>query len=265
MHGIDNLGIMVNQVYLLKLKKEAVLILLNYNRRIGPRRSGKGLSNVSVIDVRLLNNLSVYDIIQSISVIIASLGTFITVIISILKWRSERVDTKKQELNQEILALFYEARDAISYIRNPFGFVGEGSTRKSDPEKESPEEKQIYDKAYVVFERYNKKQDLFNKLYSMRYKYMALFGKESGKPFNDLNKIINDIFISARMLPYYWKDQGHRQWKNDDEFHKHLEDMHKHEAIFWQMTPDRDSITPRVDAVISEIETYSTKNKGKSK
>jgi hypothetical protein len=85
---------------------------------------------------------------------------------------------------------------------------------------------------------------------------MALFGDNAAKPFNDLNKVINDIFIASEMLRFYWKDQGHREWKNDDEFKKHLDEMHKYEAIFWQITP-KDEITPRVDAVISEIESQS--------
>ena len=94
---------------------------------------------------------------------------------------------------------------------------------------------------------------------------MAQFGKNSAKPFNDLNKIVNDIFISANMLPHYWKEQGRRQWKNKAEFQKHLDEMHKYESVFWEMTPDKDPITPRVDTVISEIEAQFAKIIGKSK
>lgn len=163
-----------------------------------------------------------------------------------------------------MLALFYEARDVISFIRNPLGNSGEGSTRNVAP-SETPEEKRINDNAYVAFERYNKRQDLFNKIHSMRYRYMAQFGKDSAKPFEDLNKIVNDILISAQMLPYYWREQGHHQWKNEEEFQRHLDEMHKHEAVFWKMTPDRALITPRVDAVISDIEAQSERIIGKSR
>jgi len=198
--------------------------------------------------------MNVANILESISLIIASWA----VIVGVNAWHREYVGKRRLELAEEVLSLFYEVRDVIRYIRNPFGYGGEGSTRNASP-NESPEEKQINDNAYVVFERYNKRQDLFNKLYSMRYRYMAQFGKDSAKPFEDLQKIINDIFISARMLPHYWKEQGHRQWKNDAEFQRHLNEMHEHEAIFWEMTSDRDKITPRVDAVISDIEMQSLK------
>lgn len=194
------------------------------------------------------------NILQSISVIIAA----IVVIFGINAWRREYIGKRNVDLAEEVLALFYEARDVIRYIRSPFGVVGEGSTRSSDP-KESPEEKQINDGAYVVFERYSKRQDLFNKIYSMRYRYMARFGKDSAKPFDDLNKIVNEIFSSARMLAYYRRDQSYRTWQNEEEFKQHLKEMREQEAIFWEMSPDKDPIKPRLDAAIADIEAHSLK------
>ena len=189
------------------------------------------------------------DILESISLIIAAW----TVILGVNAWRHEFIGKRRIGLAEEVLALFYEARDVISYIRSPFGYVGEGSSRKSS-ESESPEEKQIYDNAYVVVERYNKNRELFNKIYSMRYRFMAQFGKEASVPFDDLRKIVNDIFIASQMLTHYWKDQGRRTWKTKAEFEKHLEEMHGYEAVFWEMSVDDDPIIPRVNAVISNIE-----------
>lgn len=201
--------------------------------------------------------MDVTNILESISIIVAAGIAAGTVIFGVNAWRREYVGKRRLELAEEVLALFYEARDVISYMRNPFAHAGEGSTRKAGP-NESPEEKRINDNAYVVFERYNKRQDLFNKLYSMRYRYMAQFGKDSAKPFNDLQKIVSEIFVSAQMLPHYWTQQGRRTWENKKEFEKHLEEMHRHEAIFWYHGQD-DTITPRVDAVISDIEAQSLK------
>lgn len=203
-------------------------------------------------------------ILESIAVIFASLIASGTVIYGVKAWRREYIGKRKIELAEEVLALFYEARDVISYIRNPFSFGGEGSTRNAAP-NESPEEKQINDNAFVVFERYNKRQDLFNKLYSMRYRYMAQFGENSAKPFDELRKIVNEIFSSSRRLSHYWKQQGRRQWKSDAEFKKHLNEMQKHEAVFWEKSSDEDPIIPRVDKVISDIEAQSLRIMGKSK
>jgi hypothetical protein len=208
--------------------------------------------------------MSVLNSLQSISVIVASVVGSGTVIYGINAWRREYAGKRKLELAEEVLALFYEARDAIRFIRNPFGYVGEGSSREAAA-NESPEEKRINDQANVVFERYSQRKELFNKINSMRYRYMAQFGKDSAKPFDNLNGIISDIFGAAQMLAYYWKRQGSRQWKNEEERQQHLEEMHKSEAVFWQMTPAKDEITPRLEAVISEIEAQSAKIIGKSK
>jgi hypothetical protein len=85
---------------------------------------------------------SVLQVIQAVSLIVAAL----TAIYGINAWRSEFVGKKRIDLAEEVLVRFYEARDAIGAIRNPFGYVGEGSTRQAG-EHESAEEKQIFDKA----------------------------------------------------------------------------------------------------------------------
>jgi len=208
--------------------------------------------------------MTVLNTLETISIIVASLIASGAVVYGINTWRREYIGKRRLELAEEVLALFYEARDAIRSIRNPFGEAGEGSTRKSAA-SETPEEKQINDNAYVAFERYNKRQDLFNKIHSMRYRYMAQFGKDSAKPFDDLGGMVNDILRSASILPHYWKQQGHRKWENDEEFKKHLDELHKHEAVFWETSPDKDRITPRLEAVISEIEAQSAEIIGKSK
>ena len=202
--------------------------------------------------------MEVTNIVESISVITAAWAVFYGVNV----WRREYIGKRKIELAEEVLALFYEARDAISYIRNPFSYIGEGNTREAAP-NESQEEKKINDNAYVVFERYNKRQELFNRIYSIRYRYMARFGKESAKPFNELNRIVNDIFISAKMLSHYWLQQGRRDWKNESEFKKHLDEMHKHESVFWEKSSDNDPIIPRIDKVISDIEAQTSRVIGK--
>ena len=189
------------------------------------------------------------DILQSASLIIAAL----TVIFGVNAWRREYVGKRRIESAEEVLALFYEARDAVRHIRSPFGFGGEGNTRKQG-ERETPEEKQIYDKAYVVFERYNTHKELFSRIQAIRYRFMAQFGKDSAQPFDDLNKIMNEIFAASNMLVHYWLDQGRRQWANDGELKAHVAKMHEYEAVFWEMSADKDKITPRLNALISNLE-----------
>jgi len=195
-----------------------------------------------------MDTKSVFQVIQAISLTVAAWAA----IYGISAWRREFVGKKRIELAEEVLVRFYEARDVIRIIRNPFSQVGEGSSRQA-AEHETAEEKQIFDNAYVVFERYERHREVFSQLQSLRYRFMAQFGADAVQPFDDLSRILNDIFISARMLTHYWRDQGRRPWRNDEQFQKHLAEMFQHEAVFWEKSKD-DDINRRVDEAVSKAE-----------
>ena len=182
---------------------------------------------------------------KNISVIIGALA----LISGIRAWKREYIGKRKIELAEDTLMLFYQARDAIREIRNPFGRVGEGSSRQK-ADNETASETELLNRAYVVYERYQKQQDIFNKLQSTRYRFMARFGSDSEGPFIELNKILNDIFISAHMLgTYYWPRQG-RVRMEGEEFKKHLDKMHEQESVFWFQGEERDKIGRGLKTVI---------------
>lgn len=193
--------------------------------------------------------MSIADIISAASVLIAAVA-FLS---GVTAWKREFVGKRQLELAESVLALFYEAEDAIREIRRPFSFVGEGASRQRS-EGETEEESRLMDHAYVVFERYQTRGKLFAELRSMRYRCMASFGASASEPFDEVSKIPHEIFVSARMLgSHYWPRQG-RAAMSDQEFQRHLEQMHKHEEIFWYMGEDRDEIAPRVKSAIAKIE-----------
>ena len=194
------------------------------------------------------------DLISAISVLIAAL-TFLG---GVSAWKREFIGKRRIELAESILALFYEAEDAIREIRNPSLSVGEGSTRQRAV-GEREEESQILDKAHVVFERYQKREKLFAQLRSMRYRCMAAFGSSVAEPFNELSTILNEIFVAAHMLgTHYWPRQG-RVAMDDAQFEKHLEQMQKHEAVFWFMGEEQDQISPRVRSAVEKMEEITRK------
>lgn len=188
-------------------------------------------------------------ILRDISIVIASL----TAIYGIGSWRREYRGKKQAELAEDVLSLFYEAQDAIRHIRSPFGYGGEGSSRKAN-EHESPEEKAVLDNAYVVFERHNSYKELFSKIHALRYRFMAQFGVEAAQPFDDLRKIVNEIFVSARRLSRLWGKQ-YRSFHTKEQEKKYHESIQKHEAIFWKGLPEEDPISPRLNQCIADIET----------
>jgi len=189
------------------------------------------------------------DILQSLSIILACLS----VILGIDAWRREFIGKRKIELAEDVLTRFYEARDAIARIRSPISFENERLARKRAP-NEREEESSLLDQAYVVFVRYEKEQDLFNRIHALRYNVMARLGLDSAKPFNDVHGIVHEILGAAHMLGrHYWPRQG-RVSMTEAQFEKHLAEMNKHEAVFWAGYDENDPIHKRVDEVIIAIE-----------
>ncbi len=192
----------------------------------------------------------ILEILGSLAIILAS-GV---AIYGISSWRREMIGLRKYELTEEVLTLFYEARVKISAIRSIHGNVEEGKSRKPNP-KETPNEQKALNDAYVIFERYQKNLETFNRLHALRYRFMAIFGPNKTKPFLDLNKTINEILISARMLGKLWymRSQAHLP-RSKERYNKILENIDKYEAVFWEGLKDPDPITPKVESLISEID-----------
>lgn len=195
------------------------------------------------------------EILKNGSTIIASLAAIIasgTAIWGITAWRKEFIGKGQIELAEEALALFYEARHIIKWIRSPMGLVGEGSSREPS-EGETPEEKKIRDQYFVVIERYDKNKKIFSKIFALRYRYMAKFGKEFREPFEVLQKVISDIMMSSRKLSRYYI-QFHRGQIRESEKPMLSGWIRDQEAIFWEGAEEEDPIIPRIDKAVSMIE-----------
>jgi hypothetical protein len=190
------------------------------------------------------------NIIASVSTVIAA----ISVIYGVGAWRREHVGRRRIELAEEVLALFYEARDAIAFIRSPMGYTGEGSTRERGDD-ETEDERRILDNAYVVFERYKKTHEVFNKIESLKYRFVVQFGETSLDHFLGLRKIVNQIFSSARMLSNLWLEQQQAgRFENSVKSEKIRESINKCEGVFWEMPDDKDEIKPKVNAIVEQID-----------
>jgi len=185
------------------------------------------------------------EIVNTLAIVIAS----IVAICGISAWRKEFQGKRRIELAEEVLVLFYEARDAITAIRSPFGFLGEGLTRKPQ-EAETEQEKEARDRAYVVYERFDKRKEVFSKLHSKRYQFMARFGTDKTKPFDDLRHVVIDIQCAANELAELWCEVP-----LDEEHKKRLrEQIKEQKSIFWY-SGKKDLLVPRLEKAISDIET----------
>ena len=192
--------------------------------------------------------MSYSEFLKDLSIIVAAC----TAIYGIGSWRREYVGKKQAELAEEVLCLFYEARDAVQHIRNPFSHGNEGSDRKAD-ESETPEQKEAYDRAYVLIERFNTHIELFNKMHSVRYRFMAQFGADAGDPFEDFRRILNEIQVSAQALASAWAEK-YRHFRTEKQETDHSKFIRKQENIFWEGLPEEDTIKPKVENCIDDIE-----------
>jgi hypothetical protein len=83
---------------------------------------------------------------------------------------------------------------------------------------------------------------------------MAAFGAGTERIFTETSTIVNSIFISARMLAtHYWPRQG-RVPMAPDEFQEHLDEMHRHEGVFWDTGAEDDETRLRLQAVQASLE-----------
>lgn len=189
------------------------------------------------------------DTAQNFSVIIASVAVFY----GIDAWRREFVGKLRIELAEEVLALFYQARDIIESIRSPFGFGGEGETRKPSP-NESPEHKEALDQAYVLIERYNRHVEVFSRIRALRYRFMAQFDSNASKPFDDLNRTINELILSAQQKARY----STQSFQSNIAAEKHQKKFLEVDSIYYSGS-EEDPIAPRVEAIIEDIESTCKK------
>lgn len=168
-------------------------------------------------------------------------------------WKREFIGKRKIELAEQALAKFFEVQDAIAYIRNPFSSGTEGQSRQKGP-TETAAETELLNRGYIVVERHQLKEQVFAEFNILKYKFMAAFGKETEHIFTNTNIALNSIFVSARMLAtHYWQRQG-RVHMQPDEFQRHLDEMHRHEGIFWDIQSEEDEIRRQLKSVLESLE-----------
>ena len=184
----------------------------------------------------------------SIAQAVSVLGACWAIISGIGAWKREFIGKRQIELAEQVLAKFFEIRDAITFIRNPFSDKGEGSTRQRG-DHETPEQTQLLDRGYIVIERYGQKEAAFAEFNTLKYRFMASFGVQTEEIFTETNLMMNSIFTSARMLAHhYWQHQGRVQMEGD-EFQRHLDEMHRHEGIFWDIGSETDEIRTKLNYI----------------
>ncbi len=134
------------------------------------------------------------DLMQGVSVIIAS----IIALFGINAWRKEFVGKRRMDLAEEVLTLFYQAKDVIRWMRHPASLPIESATRKPES-TETPEQRGIKDLAYVFSKRYEQHSELFSRIHALRYRAMIQLCRDASVPFDELKSILDDLFTDLHM------------------------------------------------------------------
>jgi len=188
------------------------------------------------------------DVLQGFSVV----GASIAAIYGINTWRREFVGKRRMELAEETLTLFYEAKDIIAHMRHPVSFGGEGKSRPPSPE-ELEEHKDKLDSAYVLIERYMKNQETFAKIHALRYRFMARFGFEAARAFEELNRLVNELLLAARRMARL-RARDPLSFRSQQDYEEHERQVDEVDRIYYSGWSDGDPIEPRVVKLIEDIE-----------
>ena len=174
-------------------------------------------------------------------------GGAVIAILGLNTWRKEMVGKRKSELAEEVLALFYEARDIFSWARFPGGYSSEGETRPVI-EEESTEQAEARKGWYVPAERLIKHTDLFSRLHSLKYRFIAYFGTDASKPFEGIKSIHDKILIATSTLI---RTEPENPKKGLPESVQKLRERCE-EEIGWFL--ENDPLEPLISEAITEIE-----------
>lgn len=183
---------------------------------------------------------------ESLSIIIASIAA----VIGLFTWRKETRWKRKYELAEEVLAKFYEAHQNIKNIRSRFGYVGEGKSRKKSC-NETEVESEIYDINYVVHERFEKNKEAIERLKVLKFRFIAVFGKEHEQLFNDLFKILTNIFFAASELSSIQLSEYYELTPNE------IKKLRK--IIYSSTKVENDDIEKELQSIIQDVENVCRK------
>jgi len=161
-------------------------------------------------------------------------------------WRKEMTARRCAELAEQTLAMFYEARDLLTWVRSPGSFASEGESRQPQS-NESGDDARHKNALYVPIERLSRNAEFWGRFEAARYPFMAVFGEEAAAPFQTMRKAKNHVSISAGMLLRTYgrvneerpeRQQQREKWERD---------------IGWGFT-DVDELALQIDDAVSAIE-----------
>jgi hypothetical protein len=148
--------------------------------------------------------------------------------------KRESEDERQIELAEEVLELFYNVRDAITAVRSGLGSDSFAS---------------LVD---TVEKRVEQRTQTFNKLRSMRPRFVLQFGPDEAKPFEEIEQVLIRIRNAVDRLREIGDAHGQTYDEDDDE--QLISTMKDYEAILTCGCEDEDEIGGHVKRAVSQME-----------
>lgn len=187
-----------------------------------------------------------FNVIQSVLIALSAVATAGAAWVGLTTWRRELVGRRKAELAEDILTKAYEARHALEAVRFPISVGDEGSTRPP-LWNESADQEQFRNAIYTPVERLGRYHTVFSELEALRFRLMAFYGDEAGRPIQELfsarERIVQSAFQMIRNLERYERGDldttKWEQWGRD---------------IGWDISEDPDPVAERANDAVTNLE-----------
>lgn len=165
------------------------------------------------------------------------------------RWKRERIEERKIDIALEALSIAYESKGVFEAIRNPGLFSYEWSDMPR-VEGESDSEWEARAPYYVTLKRLDENNEYFRKTLQLQPRFMAVFGPESEKIFDQLFGARVQVLVSAKSL----MRQRRRNTKWTEAYEKREAQS---EADIWggddEQAPQGDRVARQLEAFKSEI------------
>ena len=155
------------------------------------------------------------------------------------------INQDKTKLAIEILETFILAREGINSVRSVFGWSSETEAVEAKiKELKEKNKKAYFDEPNIqgtIFQlRFQSKDEVFSKLYTLRLKAHILLGENIESLFKEMQHIIHTL--AGYINTFLRLNEGMRdytEWQN---------------KIFQSYPEDKDSITQKMDEIINKLE-----------
>jgi hypothetical protein len=124
---------------------------------------------------------------------------------TVAKWHREQIDQRKIDLASEALSLAYESKAVFENIRSRVFYQGEGAETPLVPGQSDKDRNDPRRPYCAVLDRIQANHDYFARVWKLEPKFIAIFGEEASKSFEQFRRARRDIEVAASFMVTDWR------------------------------------------------------------